>query len=72
MEKEARTVNFLVTYEVPTVVSNDDLWNVTVRCLTEACQHLRSSCHLYLQHIFCNPTYITTLLDHDVGGSWIP
>jgi hypothetical protein len=36
MEKEAQTGSFLVKYEVPTVMSNDnDLWNVTVRCLIE-------------------------------------
>jgi hypothetical protein len=72
MAKEAPTVSFLVKYEVPTVVSNDnDLWNVTVRCLRGLYQRLCGSCNLYHPGILCNPNYITTLLDHD-GGSWIP
>jgi len=73
MAKEAATVSFLVKYEVPTVVSNDDnFWNVTVRSLIEGYLHLGGSCHLYHQGILCNPTYITILLDKDVRGSWIP
>jgi len=68
MEKEPPAVSLLVKYEVPTVVSNDDnFWNAKVRSLIEAYQHLCSSCNLYHQGILCNPTYITTLLDHDVG-----
>jgi len=72
MAKEAPTVNFLVKYEVPTVVSNDNFTNVTVCSLIEAYRHLCGSCHLYHQGILCNPTYITKHLDHAVGGCWIP
>jgi len=74
MEKEGPTVNFLVQYEVPTVTNDDgDFWNAKVHSLIEAYQHLCGSCHLYHHGILCNPTHITTLLNHDVGGnSWIP
>jgi hypothetical protein len=72
MVQEAPTVSLLVKYEVPTAVSDDDnFWNATVRSLLEAYQHLCGSCTLYHQGILRNPTYITTLLGHDVGGSWI-
>ena len=52
-EKEAPTVSFLVKYEVPAVVNDDDDFrDAMVRSLTEAYRHLCGSCHLYRQGIF--------------------